>query len=211
MSWLSPRSNARARNAPAFLDEACAGDDALRHEVESQIAYQQQASKFLEEPAFNYAAESIADPQTETESMEGRTIGHYRILRKLGAGGMGEVYLGGHRLKRKVALKLRLPSSLRISTDRRFEQEAQAASQSSAHNNHSRDRRSGSRPIHRDGAGAGRSTPWTDPARSTCWSAWAEIAALSATHAAGITHRSSLKTSCAKTVTPRYSTSVLRG
>ena len=39
-----------------FLDEACAGDDALRHEVESQIAYQQQASKFLEEPAFKHAA-----------------------------------------------------------------------------------------------------------------------------------------------------------
>src|SRR5206468_5030349 len=72
-----------------FLDEACAGDDALRHEVESQIAYQQQASKFLEEPAFKHAAELMADSQTASESMEGRTISHYRIMRKLGAGGMG--------------------------------------------------------------------------------------------------------------------------
>src|SRR5216117_3240809 len=77
----------------AFLAEACAGNEALRREVESQIAYQQQASKFLEEPAFKHAAEFMADPQTETESMEGRTISHYTIMRKLGAGGMGQVYL----------------------------------------------------------------------------------------------------------------------
>src|SRR5690349_8423527 len=77
----------------AFLDEACAGDRGLQRAVESQIAYQLQASKFLEEPAFKHAAELISDAQTEAESMEGRSISHYSILRKLGAGGMGEVYL----------------------------------------------------------------------------------------------------------------------
>jgi hypothetical protein len=65
----------------AFLDEACAGDDELRREVESLISYQRQASKFLEEPAFKHATDLFSDPQTEIESMEGQTISHYSILR----------------------------------------------------------------------------------------------------------------------------------
>ena len=58
------------------------------------------------------------------------TISHYRILKKLGAGGMGEVYLAeDSRLGRKVALKL-LSGDLTKNEDRlqRFEQEARAAS-----------------------------------------------------------------------------------
>jgi len=113
----------------SFLDEACAGNDSLRREVESQIAYQQQASKFLEEPAFKHAAELIADPQTETESMEGRTISHYSILRKLGAGGMGEVYLAQDTtLSRKVAIKFLSQNSVAGEQARkRLVREAKAA------------------------------------------------------------------------------------
>src|SRR5438093_1292967 len=58
------------------------------------------------------------------------TLSHYRIVKQLGAGGMGEVYLAEDtRLKRKVALKL-LPAEFTQDADRvrRFEQEAQAAS-----------------------------------------------------------------------------------
>ena len=124
----------------AFLDEACAGDDALRREVESQIAYQQQASKFLEEPAFKQAAEHlgaqaslpaslIADPQAETESMDGRSISHYSILRKLGAGAMGEVYLAQDTtLSRKVAIKFLSQNSVAGEQARkRLVREAKAA------------------------------------------------------------------------------------
>jgi serine/threonine protein kinase len=62
--------------------------------------------------------------------MIAETISHYRILQKLGQGGMGEVYLAEDtQLRRKVALKL-LSRDLTKNADRlrRFEQEAQAAS-----------------------------------------------------------------------------------
>ena len=62
--------------------------------------------------------------------MIGKTIAHYRILSKLGAGGMGEVYLAeDDRLGRRIALKV-LPETYTQDTDRlrRFEQEARAAS-----------------------------------------------------------------------------------
>src|SRR5258705_982424 len=122
----------------AFLDEACAGDEALRREVESQIAYQQQASKFLEEPAFKHAAELIADRRTETGQRRGdeetslvmgTQFGPYEILSRLGAGGMGEVYRARDtRLRREVAIKvMRVAFSSNAEGLRRFEQEARAA------------------------------------------------------------------------------------
>src|SRR6516225_2349652 len=88
----------------AFLDNVCAGDDALRTEVESLLESDQKAASFIDEPAFGIAAGLIADDQPE--SMIGQVVGLYKILDSLGAGGMGEVYLAlDTRLGRKVALK----------------------------------------------------------------------------------------------------------
>ena len=61
--------------------------------------------------------------------MIGKTISHYQILKKIGSGGMGEVYLAEDtRLKRKIALKF-LPPHLIVDKEsrERFEREAQAA------------------------------------------------------------------------------------
>ncbi len=62
--------------------------------------------------------------------MVGKTISHYKVLEKIGEGGMGEVYLAeDSRLDRKVAFKI-LPQHLsdRAELRERFEREARAVS-----------------------------------------------------------------------------------
>ena len=62
--------------------------------------------------------------------MIGKTLSHYKIIEKLGQGGMGEVYLAeDSRLDRKIALKI-LPQHLsdRAELRERFEREARAVS-----------------------------------------------------------------------------------
>src|SRR5262245_18576995 len=76
----------------AFLGQLCAGDDDLRREVQSLLARQEDAEHFMTEPALEVAAKALAgDRQT---SLAGRRISHYKVLSLLGAGGMGQVYLG---------------------------------------------------------------------------------------------------------------------
>ena len=109
-----------------FLAEACAGDEALRREVESLLAFEDRAELFIESPALDVAAKLFAEGQDST--VPGQTINQYKIISPLGAGGMGEVYLAEDtRLERKVALKF-LPVLLTQDKGhlRRFEQEARA-------------------------------------------------------------------------------------
>jgi len=111
----------------AFLAEACAGDEGMRREVESLLAYEDQAENFIESPALEVAANMMAEEQGATV-VAGQTIKHYKIISPLGAGGMGEVYLAEDtRLGRKVALKF-LPVLFTQDKGhlRRFEQEARA-------------------------------------------------------------------------------------
>ena len=119
----------RAPDARAvFLDQASDGDQALRQEVESLLAYDEPAQRFIEKLPDELAAEFLAEEQAP--SLIGSRFNHYQILSRLGRGGMGEVYLATDtRLDRKVAIKL-LPAEFISDPDRvgRFKQEARAAS-----------------------------------------------------------------------------------
>src|SRR3954465_6436128 len=75
----------------AFVAQACADDESLRSEVESLIASHEQADSFIEHPAFEAAAELLADDQAQLAG--GQRIGHYKVIALLGEGGMGEVYM----------------------------------------------------------------------------------------------------------------------
>jgi serine/threonine protein kinase/tetratricopeptide (TPR) repeat protein len=120
----------------AFLRHACGADEDLEREVRSLLTAQQQAGNFLESPAIEEAARSLAQQQKTgsqrrpDDSPIGRTISHYRVIRKLGAGGMGVVYEAEDiRLNRRVALKF-LPENLTHDPRalQRFKREAYAAS-----------------------------------------------------------------------------------
>lgn len=113
---------------PAFLEEACQGDEELRRAVESMLASDELAGSFIEAPAVAMAAAILVEDNTE--SLVGRNFSHYRIESLLGKGGMGEVWLAQDtKLGRNVALKL-LPANLTRDSERlrRFKQEARAAS-----------------------------------------------------------------------------------
>jgi serine/threonine protein kinase len=108
-----------------FIAHACAGDDALRQELESLLDCHEDAQRLLSSPAAELLADALA---AERVSLIGRELGAYRIDAALGAGGMGEVYRATDtRLRRPVAVKI-LPLHLRRHRPRRerFEREAQA-------------------------------------------------------------------------------------
>jgi serine/threonine protein kinase len=112
----------------AFLRDECGEDNALLEDVRSLLSYDEISDSIIDGTPDGIAAEMFAD-ELESELI-GTTVGHYRIERLVGEGGMGKVYLADDMLlSRKVALKI-LPQSLLERSDRlkRFKQEAIAAS-----------------------------------------------------------------------------------
>ncbi|NOT63303.1 MAG: serine/threonine-protein kinase [Acidobacteria bacterium] len=116
----------------AWLAQACAGDVELQREIAVLLAANDEASGFLKTQAMHLAAHSLAGemPTRPLSASAGQRLSHYQVLERIGAGGMGEVFLARDtRLERRVALKL-LPVNFTQDPERlqRFVREAKAAS-----------------------------------------------------------------------------------
>ena len=118
-----------------FLLRACGSDQELLEQVNALLRGYDSAGDFLEEPAFKAWARDIAEATPEA-SLAGKQLGRYLVKSRLGAGGIGEVWLAqDQELGRDVALKF-LSRELAADSDqaRRFRQEARTAS-SLSHSN----------------------------------------------------------------------------
>lgn len=112
----------------SFLDSACRNDAELRPEVEKLLASSDAAADFMKTPPINEVADVFMGCGHRLKV--GQTFGQYRIIRSIGKGGMGEVYLAeDSRLPRKVALKI-LSSAFDLDPEglRRFIREAKVVS-----------------------------------------------------------------------------------
>src|SRR5262245_40576200 len=126
----------------AFLDEACAGDAALRARVEALLSAVEGTGDLLETPeaefTYDYIPTSGGDPAATVAGERrgppaiaegvGTRIGPYKLLQKLGEGGMGAVYMAEQEqpVRRRVALKIIKPGMDSEQVIARFEAERQA-------------------------------------------------------------------------------------
>src|SRR5947207_13065978 len=115
----------------AYLDEACARQPELRHQVEHLLRLYEGAGSFLEQPAaespatgaFPDAAEHAPSPEAP-----GTLIGPYKLMEQIGEGGFGLVFVAEqqHPVRRRVALKVIKPGMDSRQVIARFEAERQA-------------------------------------------------------------------------------------
>jgi WD40 repeat protein/serine/threonine protein kinase len=109
----------------AYLDRACAGDEQLRRDVEALLAAHRGADDVLKHPL---AAIDFNRLSSASSNGVGSTVGPYKLLERIGGGGMGVVYMAEQLrpVRRKVALKIIKPGMDTGQVIARFEAERQA-------------------------------------------------------------------------------------
>lgn len=111
-----------AEERAAFLESACAGDVALRERIGRLLVSYDQAADFMAQPALVPPVADFPGPNVVEQ------IGPYRVIRQLGEGGMGIVFLAEQEepVRRTVALKVIRPGLDTRQVIARFEAERQA-------------------------------------------------------------------------------------
>src|SRR6202161_3326012 len=93
----------------AWLESACAGDRGLRSEVTSLLESDCAAAAGLVGANVRQALLDLREEEVAKPAMEGRLVGHWRLIRELGQGGMGTVYLAARadqQYESQAAIKL---------------------------------------------------------------------------------------------------------
>ncbi len=92
---------------PSFLTNACGDDKGLRDEIESLLKSDEQTGGFIEQPAFSIPRDLFSD--NLDDACAGRQFGAYQVIREIGRGGLGAVYLAARaddEYRKQVALKI---------------------------------------------------------------------------------------------------------
>ena len=114
----------------AFLEQECQGDEAIRREVDLLLAARQRTPDWLNEPllapAPGHQSAMLRSPSDLLPPMEGRELSGYKLVREIGRGGMGAVYLAERSdgaFQKQVAVKLVQPGMNGADILARFRQE----------------------------------------------------------------------------------------